>query len=167
MVDQCAHQLVADDEPLGRPKAAIQAKARNFGDAGTARHLHFAQLGIEFAENVRAPRVQQTRRSEMTSLPVSEDQITGMDVIELVDLEAPGEHRHVPAEQIHENAFARLEHGGENRTLGATPTAFEYVQHVSNLRSHGLRAAERASWLAAICPEMGISATEEIGRAHV
>src|SRR3546814_19037276 len=89
MVDQCAHQLVADDEPLGRPKAAIQAKARNFGDAGTARHLHFAQLGIEFAENVRAPRVQQTRRSKMTSLPVSEDQITGMDVIELVDLEAP------------------------------------------------------------------------------
>src|SRR3546814_5219361 len=107
---------------------------------------------MEFAENVRAPRVQQTRRSEMTSLPVSEDQITGMDVIELVDLEAPGEHRHVPAEQIHEHAFARLEHRGEHRILGETPAAFEYVQHVSNLRSHGLRAEDRASWLAAICP---------------
>src|SRR3546814_12026488 len=84
-----------------------------------------------------------------------------MHVIELGDREAPGEHRHVPAEQIHEHAFARLEHRGEHRILGETPAAFEYVQHVSNLRSHGLRAGDRASWLAAICPEMGISATED------
>src|SRR3546814_20678852 len=86
-----------------------------------------------------------------------------MDVIELVDLEAPDEHRHVAAEQIHEHAFARLEHRGEHRILSETPAAFEYVQHVSNLRSHGLRAEDRASWPAAICPEMGISATEDVG----
>src|SRR3546814_1728740 len=65
----------------------------------------------------------------MTSLPVGQDQITGMDVIELVDLEATGEHRHVPAEQIDEHALARLEHRGEHRILGETPAAFEYVQH--------------------------------------
>src|SRR3546814_20196581 len=65
----------------------------------------------------------------MTSLPVGQDQITGMDVIELVDLEATGEHRHVPAEQIDEHALARLEHRGEHRILGETPAAFEYVPH--------------------------------------
>src|SRR3546814_10312702 len=56
-----------------------------------------------------------------------------------------------------------LVRSGEHRILGETPAAFEYVQHVSNLRSHGLRAEDRASWLAAICPEMGISATEDVG----
>src|SRR3546814_8929195 len=64
MVDQGAHQLIADDEPLGRSKAAVQAKARDFGDAGTARHLLFAQLRVERAENVWAPRVEQTCRAE-------------------------------------------------------------------------------------------------------
>src|SRR3546814_6522594 len=63
MVDQGAHQLIADDEPLGRSKAAVQAKARDFGDAGTARHLLFAQLRVERAENVWAPRVEQTCRA--------------------------------------------------------------------------------------------------------
>src|SRR3546814_2220455 len=99
----------------------------------------------------------------MTSLPVSEDQITGMDVIELVDLEAPGEHRHVPAEQIHEHAIARLEHRGEHRILGETPAAFEYVQHVSNLRSQGLRAVEQASWPGAIIPERDKTGTNTGG----
>src|SRR3546814_11419353 len=108
---------------------------------------------MEFAENVRAPRVQQTRRSEMTSLPVSEDQLTGMDVIELVDLEAPGEHRHVPAEQIHEHAFARLEHRGEHRILGETTAAFAYVPNSSNLRSHGFPPEDRAPSPQANCPE--------------
>src|SRR3546814_2846867 len=56
-----------------------------------------------------------------------------------------------------------LVRSGEHRIRGETPAAFEYVQHVSNLRSHGLRAEDRASWLAAICPEMGISATEDVG----
>src|SRR3546814_17373232 len=108
-----------------------------------ARHLHVAQLGIEFAENVRAPRVQQTRRSEMTSLPVSEDQITGMDVIELVDLEAPGEHRHVPADQIPEHAFSRLEPRGAHRILGHTPAPFEYMTKLLNPPHQRLAPGER------------------------
>src|SRR3546814_6830267 len=101
--DQGAHQLIADDEPLGRSKAAVQAKARDFGDAGTARHLLFAQLRVERAENVWAPRVEQTCRAEMTSLPVGQDQITGMDVIELVDLEDTAETTHVPPETNNEH----------------------------------------------------------------
>src|SRR3546814_6998293 len=88
MVDQGAHQLIADDEPLGRSKTEVQAKARDFGDAGTARHLLLAQLRVARAENVWAPRVEQTCRAEMNSLPVGQDPITGIDVIELDDLEA-------------------------------------------------------------------------------
>src|SRR3546814_2482155 len=133
MVDRGAHQLMADDEPLGRSKAAVQPKARDFGDAGTARHLLFAQLRVERAENVWAPRVEQTCRAEMTSLPVGQDQITGMDVIELVDLEATGEHRHVPAEQIDEHALARLKHRREHRILHETPATPE--EHTSEHKS--------------------------------
>ena len=46
----------------------------------------------------------------MAAILVRHDQIGGVLVVELVDLEAVLEHRHVPFEQVDEDALARLEH---------------------------------------------------------
>src|SRR5690606_28088262 len=64
----------------------------------------------------------------MATVLVGHDEIGCMEVVELVDLEAAGQHRQVPFQQIDEDAFTRLEHGAE-RDMLARPVVAAHDDH--------------------------------------
>src|SRR3546814_1800672 len=66
----------------------------------------------------------------MTVAAIGENQIARILVIELVDLVAAFEDRHVPFEQIDEHRFARREHRTEHAVRGRTRAELKRVQHV-------------------------------------
>src|SRR3546814_17066533 len=66
----------------------------------------------------------------MTVAAIGENQIARILVIELVDLVAAFEDRHVPFEQIDEHRFARREHRTEHAVRGRTRAELKRVQNV-------------------------------------
>src|SRR3546814_16633911 len=75
------------------------------------------------------------------------DDVDRLRPIELVDLKTTIDHRHIPAEQVDEEALAVGEHGLEERSAPRLEMVFDDVDH------------ERCSQVA--------NTREEIGRAHV
>src|SRR5574338_1020577 len=115
--DKRADQPVANLAPADRAEVAAKAEAGDLVDAGAARHRPGAQLGIERPEDMRPAGAEQARRAEMLAVARGDNQIDRLLIVELVELEAPVDDRHVPFEQVDEDLLARLEHRAEAAIL--------------------------------------------------
>ena len=64
----------------------------------------------ECAEHVRLGARKEPNRGGMSTILVGGDQVDGVGIVELVDLVLAVDDRHVPAEQVDEQALAGGEH---------------------------------------------------------
>lgn len=128
MVDEAREKQVARVPPHRRVHLARQTEARDFGDPLAARDRAGDEMREEPVENCRPRCRQQARRGEMAAVPVGHDEVGRMRVVELVDLEAAGQHRQIPFQKIDEDALARLEHRAK-RDMLARPVVPAHDDH--------------------------------------
>src|SRR3546814_7269569 len=81
-------------------------------------------------QHMRLAGREQAQRRFVLAVIVRRNQIDGMGVVELVDLILSVDHRHIPTEQVDEEAFAISEHG-----LKQGLAAWRSEEHTSALQS--------------------------------
>ncbi|HWT42915.1 MAG TPA: hypothetical protein VN152_09725, partial [Sphingopyxis sp.] len=117
MVDEAVQQLIARAPPIGGSEIGREAGVRHFGD----RALH-GGLVYTIAERAKSRRgfAKHARRRTVLAIGAGDNQIGRAGTVAAIDLEAAGEHRKIPFQDIDEDALARREHRPE-RDMFARP----------------------------------------------
>jgi len=55
----------------------------------------------------------------MPSVGIEQHEVSGIGVVELVQLELAGQNRQLPAQQVNEHLLARRKHGAHRRILAS------------------------------------------------
>src|SRR3546814_3962486 len=105
-VDHGRYQLVTKLAPPHGAVAQRQAQPRAFPDGGTGRYPARAQMREYLAKHMRASGRHQPDRGLVLASRVRADDVDRLRPIELVDLKTTIDHRHIPAEQVDEEALA-------------------------------------------------------------
>src|SRR3546814_11348729 len=88
-----------------------QAQARALPDLVAGRHTERTKMRKQRTQHMRLAGREQAQRRFVLAVIVRRNQIDGMGVVELVDLILSVDQRHIPTEQVVEEAFAISEHG--------------------------------------------------------
>src|SRR3546814_4468269 len=94
-----------------------QAQARALPDLVAGRHTERTKMRKQRTQHMRLAGREQAQRRFVLAVIVRRNQIDGMGVVELVDLILSVDHRHIPTEQVDEEAFRSEEHTSELQSL--------------------------------------------------